>query len=111
MDRLKVLGIGILLSIIFAVTAVPTGETNPGGISPNISSLVEANGCSCHNIGDGDMNNPNSAVVLNLTMPENFSAGETILSSLIFQVVLTILRPWKMDLIWEVSCLKFPLEL
>ena len=71
MDRLKVLGIGILLSIIFAVTAVPTGETNPGGISPNITSLVEANGCSCHNIGDGDMNNPNSAVVLNLTMPEN----------------------------------------
>ena len=77
MNRIKVLGIGILLSIIFAVTAVPTGETNPGGIDPGISTLVEANGCSCHNIGDGDMNNPNSAVVLNLTMPDNFTAGET----------------------------------
>ena len=52
----KALGIGILISIIFAVTAVPTGETNPGGIDPSISTLVEANGCSCHNIGDGDMN-------------------------------------------------------
>ena len=77
MFRSKAIGIGILLSIIFAVTAVPTGETNPGGIDPSISTLVEANGCSCHNIGDGDMNNPNSAVVLNLTMPDNFTAGET----------------------------------
>ena len=77
MNRIKILGIGILLSIIFAVTAVPTGETNPGGIPPAISTLVEANGCTCHNIGDGDMNNPNSAVVLNLTMPDNFTAGET----------------------------------
>ena len=77
MLRSKLIGLGILLSIIFAVTAVPTGETNPGGIDPSISTLVEANGCSCHNIGDGDMNNPNSAVILNLTMPSNFSAGET----------------------------------
>ena len=51
MNRIKILGIGILLSIIFAVTAVPTGETNPGGIPPAISTLVEANGCTCHNIG------------------------------------------------------------
>ena len=77
MNRIKILGIGILLSIIIAVTAVPTGETNPGGIDPSISTLIEANGCSCHNIGDGDMNNPNSGVILNLTMPNNFSAGET----------------------------------
>ena len=52
MLRSKAIGIGILLSIIFAVTAVPTGETNPGGIEPSISTLVEANGCSCHNVGD-----------------------------------------------------------
>ena len=77
MLRSKLIGLGILLSFIFAVTAIPTGETNPGGIDPSISTLVEANGCSCHNIGDGDMNNPNSAVILNLTMPSNFSAGET----------------------------------
>ncbi|MDG1545264.1 MAG: hypothetical protein P8R32_03325, partial [Candidatus Poseidoniia archaeon] len=77
MLRSKAIGIGILLSIIFAVTAVPTGETNPGGIEPSISTLVEANGCSCHNVGDGDMNNPNSDVILNLTMPSNFTAGET----------------------------------
>ena len=77
MLRSKAIGIGILLSIIFAVTAVPTGETNPGGIEPSISTLVEANGCSCHNVGDGDMNNPNSEVILNLTMPSNFTAGET----------------------------------
>ena len=111
MNRIKILGIGILLSIIFAVTAVPTGETNPGGIQPNISSLVEANGCSCHNIGDGDMNNPNSAVVLNLTMPENFSASETYTLTLIFQAALTILHLWKMGLIWVVSCLRFLLVL
>ena len=75
MDRAKLLSFGIIVTIIFALSAIPTGETSPNGIDPSISSLVEANGCSCHNVGDAQ--SPNSNVILNLTMPNNFTAGET----------------------------------
>ena len=75
MNRMKLLSFGIILTIIFALSAIPTGETSPNGIDPSISSLVEANGCSCHNVGDAQ--SPHSGVILNLTMPDNFTAGET----------------------------------
>ena len=75
MNRLKLLSLGIIITIIFALGAIPTGETSPNGIDPSISSLVEANGCSCHNVGDAQ--SPHSNVILNLTIPNNFTAGET----------------------------------
>ena len=74
---LKSLSIGFVISILVAASAFPSGETSPNGIEPGIQeSNVIANGCSCHNIGDGEMNNPNSDIILNLTLPSNFTAGE-----------------------------------
>ena len=78
MRSLKILSIGFLVSILVAASAFPVGETSPNGIEPGVQeNSVIANGCSCHNIGDGDMNNPNPEVILNFTIPSNFTAGET----------------------------------
>ena len=75
MNRTKILSLGIIATIIFALSALPTGETTPNGIDSSISSLVEKNGCSCHDKGGGG--NQDSNIILNLTMPDNFTAGET----------------------------------
>ena len=65
MRSLKILSIGFLVSILVAASAFPVGETSPNGIEPGVQeNSVIANGCSCHNIGDGDMNNPNPEISL-----------------------------------------------
>ena len=75
MNKSKILSLGIIATIIFALSAIPTGETSPNGISPSINSMVVEQGCSCHDQGaDG---NKNTDIILNLTMPDNFTAGET----------------------------------
>ena len=74
MNKSKILSLGIIATIIFALSAIPTGETSPNGISPGVSTTVDRNGCNCHDQGsDG---NKNSDIILNLTMPDNFTAGE-----------------------------------
>ena len=69
--NLKILSIGFLISILVAISAFPTGNGLPSGITDPTTSTVEANGCSCHNP------DPTTSINVELTLPENFTAGVT----------------------------------
>jgi len=68
---LKILSVGFLVSILFAVSAFPTANTQPTGIDSGLADMVEANGCSCHGT------EPSAGVGISLSMPNNFTAGMT----------------------------------
>lgn len=69
---IKILSVGFLISILFAVTAFPTANTQPTGIDAGIADIVETNGCNCHDA------NPNSGVEITLSgLPDgNFNVSE-----------------------------------
>ena len=69
---IKILSVGFLISILFAVTAFPTANTQPTGIDAGITDMVEANGCSCHEAS------PNSGVGITLSgLPDgNFNVSQ-----------------------------------
>ena len=69
--NLKILSVGFLISILVAITAFPTSYGIPSGITDPNTSSVEANGCYCHN------SEPTSGVNVELTLPQNFTAGGT----------------------------------
>ena len=72
--KLQKMSIGFLIAILVAITAFPTGNGVPTGITDeNTTNTVIANGCTCHNT------NPEttSSVIVNLTLPANFTSGET----------------------------------
>ncbi|MFL2944554.1 MAG: choice-of-anchor V domain-containing protein, partial [Candidatus Poseidoniales archaeon] len=73
--NLKKLSIGFLVAILVAITAFPTGNSLPTGITDEdtTNKLIAADGCYCHNT------NPiaTSSVIVNLTLPANFTSGET----------------------------------
>ena len=72
--NLRKLSIGFLIAILIAITAFPTGNGLPTGITDqNTTETVIANGCTCHNTN----NDMTSSVIVNLTLPENFTSGET----------------------------------
>ena len=58
---IKILSVGFLVSMLIAVTAFPTANTQPTGIDAGIADMVEANGCSCHGV------NPDSGVGITLS--------------------------------------------
>ena len=68
---LKILSVGFLISVLVAISAFPTSDGFPTGITDSTTSTVEANGCNCHNP------DPTTSVNVELTLPENFTAGET----------------------------------
>ena len=69
--NLKILSVGFLISILVAISAFPTGDGVPSGITDPTTSSVEANGCYCHN------EDVTTSVNIELTLPENFTAGGT----------------------------------
>jgi cytochrome c oxidase subunit 1 len=69
--NLKILSVGFLISILVAISAFPTSDGLPSGITDPTTSTVEANGCSCHNP------DPTTSVNVELILPENFTAGVT----------------------------------
>ena len=72
--NLKKLSIGFLIAILVAITAFPTGNGLPTGITDqNTTETVIANGCTCHNTDTQATN----SVIVNLTLPGNFTSGET----------------------------------
>ncbi len=68
---LKILSVGFLISILVALSAFPTGDALSSGITGSTTSTVEANGCSCHGP------EVTTSVSIELTLPENFTAGGT----------------------------------
>ena len=71
--NLRKLSIGFLLAILVAITAFPPGNGLPTGITDqNTTDTVIANGCTCHNTNT----EATSSVIVNLTLPENFTSGE-----------------------------------
>ena len=66
---LKILSVGFLISILVAISAFPTSNGFPTGITDPNTSTVEANGCNCHNP------DPTTSVNVELSLPENFTAG------------------------------------
>ena len=58
----RILSIGFIVAIIFAVTAFPTGNGLPTGIG-NENQVV--NGCTCHTGGE----NGNAVSYTHLTLP------------------------------------------
>ncbi|HIF36836.1 MAG TPA: hypothetical protein EYQ70_00175, partial [Marine Group III euryarchaeote] len=72
--NLRKLSIGFLIAILVAISAFPTGNGLPTGITDqNTTDTVIANGCTCHNTNT----EATSSVIVNLTLPENFTSGET----------------------------------
>tara|TARA_B110000881_G_scaffold60367_1_gene51862 strand:- start:8843 stop:11107 length:2265 start_codon:yes stop_codon:yes gene_type:complete len=72
--NLKKLSIGFLIAILVAITAFPTGNGLPTGITDQkTTETVIANGCTCHNTDTQATN----SVIVNLTLPGNFTSGET----------------------------------
>jgi cytochrome c oxidase subunit 1 len=72
--NLRKLSIGFLLAILVAISAFPTGNGLPTGITDqNTTDTVIANGCTCHNTNT----EATSSVIVNLTLPEKFTSGET----------------------------------
>ena len=69
--NLKILSVGFLISILVAISAFPTGDGVPSGITDPTTGSVEANGCYCHN------EDVTTSVNIELTLPENFTAGGT----------------------------------
>jgi len=69
---IKILSVGFLISMLVAVTAFPTANTQPTGIDPTITEMVEANGCGCHDT------NPSSGVSITLSgLPDgNFNVSQ-----------------------------------
>ena len=72
---IKILSVGFLVSMLIAVTAFPTANTQPTGIDPTITEMVEANGCGCHDT------NPSSGVSITLSgLPDgNFNVSQVCL--------------------------------
>ncbi|MDP6592496.1 MAG: cytochrome c oxidase subunit I [Candidatus Poseidoniia archaeon] len=66
---LKVLSVGFLISILVAISAFPTSDGFPTGITNPTTGVVEANGCNCHGP------EPTTSVSVELTLPANFTAG------------------------------------
>ena len=63
---IKILSVGFLISMLIAITAFPTANTQPTGIDAGMADMVEANGCSCHGV------NPDSGVEITLSgLPPN----------------------------------------
>tara|TARA_B100001079_G_scaffold154381_1_gene132308 strand:- start:398 stop:2635 length:2238 start_codon:yes stop_codon:yes gene_type:complete len=66
---LKILSLGFLMSILLAISAFPTGDSYPTGITDD--NLVK-NGCTCHSTGPMDSN-----VIINLTnLPEIYNSSK-----------------------------------
>jgi cytochrome c oxidase subunit I len=71
-NNLRKLSIGFLVAILIAISAFPTGNGLPTGITnESTTSTVIANGCNCHNA------EATASVIVNLTLPKNFTSGET----------------------------------
>ena len=69
---LKILSVGFLVSILFAVSAFPTGDSVSSGITGSTTSIVDATeGCTCHT------SDATPGVIIALNLPDNFTAGET----------------------------------
>ena len=60
-----------LVALLVGASMVPNATSRSTGIDSSLSSSVAADGCTCHNA------DASSGVVLNLTVPVNFTAGET----------------------------------
>ena len=59
---LKILSLGLIMSILLVVSSLPTGDSLPTGI---VDDNQVANGCSCHGA------DPNTGVTINLSnLPE-----------------------------------------
>jgi len=72
--NIRTLSIGFLIAILVAVSAFPNGNGLPTGITDkNTTETVIANGCTCHNTNT----EMTSSVIVNLTLPANFTSGET----------------------------------
>ena len=72
--NLRKLSIGFLIAILVAISAFPTGNGLPTGItSTSTTDTVIANGCTCHNTNQ----EATSSVIVNLSLPTNFTSGET----------------------------------
>ncbi len=73
-NNLRKLSIGFLVAILIAISAFPTANSLPTGITDeNTTNAVIANGCNCHNTNT----EATASVIVNLTLPENFTSGET----------------------------------
>ena len=70
MQRMNGKIVGVLFIAIVAVIAmisIPSGESLPTGVS----TKTAAAGCSCHDV------DPTSGVIVTISTPENFTAGES----------------------------------
>ena len=66
---LKILSLGFIMSILLAVSTLPTGDSIPTGITDD--DMV-ANGCTCHTTGPMD---PNVAINLS-NLPEKYNSSQ-----------------------------------
>ena len=66
---LKILSLGFIMSILLAVSTLPTGDSIPTGITDD--DMV-ANGCTCHTTGPMD---PNVAINLS-NLPERYNSSQ-----------------------------------
>ena len=66
---LKILSLGLIMSILLVVSSLPTGDSLPTGI---VDDNQVANGCSCHGA------DPNTGVTINLSnLPERYNSSQT----------------------------------
>ena len=67
---MKILSLGFIMSILLAVSTLPTGDSLPTGITDD---QMVAQGCTCHTTGPMDSN-----VAINLSnLPERYNSSQT----------------------------------